>query len=101
MNFPEGWYKADEEEALRLHKELNTEMLQVHFLYQKNIEIVAHRDGATDDILCKHLDDENLYTVVHLTWKMKPEIDNRFPAIEFHGSFEGFCEYEANFPNSS
>ena len=95
MKLPEGWYEADEEESSRLEKELNNEMIPGHFLYGKNIKVVAHRDGATDDILCKHIEESDLYTVVHLTWQMRPEINVDHPTVEMHGSFQEYVEYEA------
>ena len=94
MKLPEGWYKASEEESLNLGKELQLEMISGHLLYGKNIKVVAHRDGATDDVLCKHIDEDDIYTVVHLTWSMKPEINPNHPSIETHGSFQDFLDYE-------
>ncbi|MGD9365955.1 MAG: hypothetical protein PVH87_09680 [Desulfobacteraceae bacterium] len=95
MDLPEGWYKATEEESQNLGRELKVEMIPGHFLYSKNIKVVAHRDEATDDVLCKHIDEEDLYTVVHLTWRMKPEINTEHPSIEVHGSYQDFIDYEA------
>ena len=95
MKLPEDWYIANNEDSERLLKELKTEVISGHFLYRKNIKVIAHRDGATDDVLCKHLDEENIYTVVHLIWSMKPEIDVNHPSIEMHGTFNEFLKYES------
>ena len=91
---PDGWYIADIEESERLHAELQKELPSGHLLKNIQVEVVAHRDGATDDILCRHLNNEERFTVVHLSWRMKVEIDYRFPTIEVDGSFDEFRKYE-------
>ena len=87
---PEGWFYATEEESKSLWKELQKELPEGHILFEKPIQVIAHRRGATDDILCKHLDETDRYTVIHLTWSMKTEIDERFPMVEADGSFTEF-----------
>ncbi|MCJ8313108.1 MAG: hypothetical protein MJK11_09080 [Pseudomonadales bacterium] len=95
MILPEGWFSADNEDKKRLGNELKIELITGHKLYSKKIEIVAHRDDATDDVLCKHIDENDSYSVVHLTWCMKPEIDIKHPLVVMQGSFEDFLAYEA------
>ena len=51
------------------------------FLPFFRVEVVAHREG-TDDILCRHLDELSRFTVVHLTWLGREEIDTQHPAVE-------------------
>lgn len=97
MDLPEGWYKATDDDKQRLTQELRTEMIPGHFLDGKVVAVVAHRDGATDDILCQHIDEADLFTVVHLSWSMKPEIDVHHPTIEFSGTFAAFVKWEENF----
>ena len=99
MQLPDGWYRAESNESSRLEKELQTELIFGHKLYSENIKVVAHRDGATDDVLCQHMDHNDLYTVVHLTWSMKPEIDTMHPSIVMHGTFQEFLEYESKWLN--
>lgn len=95
---PDGWYPASAEESERLHTELQKELPNGHLLKNKRIEVVAHRNGATDDILCEWKESENeRFTVIHLTWKMKEEIDSRFPQVESDGVFQDFLDYEASF----
>ena len=77
--------------------ELRKELTQGHPLYGKNIAILADRRGGTDDILVNHVDDPARFTVVHLTWVGKPEINSNFPAIECDGTFSNFLEYERAF----
>ena len=95
MKLPGGWYWSDQERSEKLEAELRTEMIPEHVVYAKNIKVIADGDGATDDILCKHVDEEDLYTVVHLTWRMKPEINSSHPSIVVHGTFEDFLNHEA------
>lgn len=94
MKLPECWYRADEEEEVRLTRELQLEMIAGHQLYGKDVKVIAHRDGANDDILCEHSDENMLLTVVHLTWSMKPEIDTKHPSVCFHGSYDEFLKWE-------
>ena len=63
-------------------------------LFQKQVNVIAHRNGATNDILCNHLMEPFRYTVVHLTWSQKTEINEKFPMLEVDGSFEDFQNYE-------
>lgn len=96
-SLPEGWFYATPEEQKSLWKELKKELPAGHLLFNKSVQVIAHRDGATDDILCQHLDEPNRYTVVHLTWSMKREIDARYPPVEVDGSFADFIAYENKF----
>ncbi|EDY85193.1 hypothetical protein VDG1235_4828 [Verrucomicrobiia bacterium DG1235] len=94
---PEGWYTATDEEAERLHRELQKELHSEHLLKGVPVEVVAHRDGATDDILCQHKEKEERFTVIHLSWSMKEEVSKDFPMIEVDGSFDDFLAYEERF----
>lgn len=98
-NLPEGWFVASTEEAQNLHEELLKELSPGHVLYNIPIKVVAHRRGATDDILCNHIDKPERFTVIHLTWSGKQEINSNFPYIEMDGSFEDFLKYEQSFNN--
>ena len=94
---PEGWYYATSEESKALWIELQKELPPGHLLFEKPIKVIAHRDEATDDILCEHIDKTHHYTVIHLTWSMSREVDERHPTVEMDGSFEDFLEYEKSF----
>jgi hypothetical protein len=94
---PEGWFYATEEESKALWKELQKELPPGHILFERPVQVIAHRRGATDDILCKPLDEENRYMVIHLTWSMKMETNEGLPTVEVDGSFEDFVEYESKF----
>ncbi len=94
---PKGWFYATSEEGASLWRELQTELSEGHILFQKPVQVIAHRNGATDDILCRHLDKPNRYTVVHLTWSMKTEINEKHPTVEMDVSFQDFMNYEKKF----
>lgn len=93
-NLPEGWYISGSEEEDRLNHELQKELPPGHILYKKPVKVIAHRDGASDDILCQHQSDLRKFTVIHLSWSMKEEINSSFPTVEVNGTFENFVEYE-------
>jgi hypothetical protein len=93
---PEGWFSATPEESLSLWDELQNELPVGHILFHKPVKVIAHRSGATDDILCHHLNESNRYTIVHLTWSMRTEINEKYPTVEVDGSFEDFQNYEKN-----
>jgi hypothetical protein len=95
-SLPYGWFVCDPEESARLHQELQIELPPGHRLFDVPVRVVAHRDG-TDDILCQHIDDPARYTVIHLTWIMKPEIGPGFPTVEVDGDFAAFLAYERAF----
>ena len=96
-SLPSGWFTASPEEAKRLLQELKLELTEAHQLHGLPLELVAHRDGATDDILVRNSEQPEVYYVVHLTWRMGPEIDGDHPSIECAGSYGDFLAYERNF----
>lgn len=95
MKLPLGWYPATPQDEKSLMDELQREMIPGHLLYGKRIRVIAHRNGATDDILVTHEDQPQRYTVVHLTWSNGPEINKEHPTIECDGDYASFIEYEA------
>ena len=94
---PEGWFLANEAESKVLHAELQKELPQGHLLFGHDVEVVAHRDGATDDVLLRHIHSSGLYTVVHLTWSGRQEGDPAHPSVEVDGGWEDFLAYERGF----
>ena len=93
---PEGWFASDPERAASLLAELEREVPRGHLLHGDRIEVVAHREG-TDDILCRHRDESSRFTVIHLSWLGREEIDAQHPAVEADGDFTSFLAYEARF----
>src|SRR5262245_54707302 len=84
-DLPPGWSLADREKAAHLHTELQCELPPGHRLHGVRLSVVAHRDGATDDILCRYDDEPNRYTVVHLTWSRMQGVDDQHPSVEVDG----------------
>lgn len=94
---PDGWFYASPEESASFWDELQKELPAGHVLFHKSVKIIAHRNGVSDDVLCKHLDEPGRYTVVHLSWSMKTETNEKFPALTVDGSFEDFQNYEKKY----
>lgn len=90
LKLPPGWLRALNTRALQLYEELQRELTEKHILYGKDIEVFAHQDGASDDILVHHLNTPNRWTVVHLTWSGKKEVNNTYPTVIFDGTFEDY-----------
>lgn len=73
----------------RVHRELPPG----HRLYGFQVELVAAREG-NDDVLFRHIDDPGRFTVIHLTWLGKEEIDAKHPWVEYDGDATGFVAWE-------
>ena len=93
---PEGWFPSDSAKAALLHVELQKELSPGHILHGVPVEVVAHRDG-TDDILCRHRADPARFTVIHLSWLGREEINPQHPHVEDDGDFDSFLRYESAF----
>ena len=91
---PEGWFYPDLATAQLLQAELQRELPPGHLLCGKAVETFAWREGATDDVLFRHLNEPARFTVIHLSWLGRTEINSQHPAIEFDGTFEGFIAAE-------
>ena len=94
---PEGWLSASEAERKALQDDLKKELPQGHLFFGKDVEVVAHRDGATDDILVRHVGEPERYTVIHLTWSSRQEVDASHPSVEMDGFWDDFLAYERGF----
>jgi hypothetical protein len=93
---PAGWFYSDPEQAVIHHAELCRELPRGHLLYGVPVEVVAHREG-TDDILCRHVNDTDRFTVIHLSWLMREEIGPNHPTVEVDGNLDDFYAYERRF----
>lgn len=91
---PVGWFYPDEETAQNLHAELQRELPPGHLLTGRAVETFAWREGATDDVLFRHVAEPERFTVIHLTWLGRTEIDAQYPTVEFDGTFGGFIAEE-------
>ena len=94
---PEGWYyPEDREVAESLYAEFIRELPVGHLLSGKPVAVFAYRRG-TDDVLFRHREEPERFTVIHLSWIGKQEMHQDFPFVEFDGSLEGFLQYEQRF----
>jgi hypothetical protein len=92
---PEGWVRTSGDRARRLVEELQRELPPGHALSHVPIETFADRDGASDDVLFRRVDNPARFVVVHLTWRGRTEIDPRWPCVVFEGTFEEFVDYDS------
>lgn len=97
---PEGWFYPDLATAQLLHAELQRELPPGHLLYGRAVEAFAWREGATDDVLFRHLDEPSRFTVIHLSWLSRTEINTQHPTVEFEGTFDEFIAIEESLTNS-
>ena len=88
---PAGWYYPTETEAQSLHAELPPG----HLLSD------SRSRRLQDDVLFRHLDESDRFTVVHLTWIRKQEMDAKHPSVCFDGTFERFFAEEERFYNEA
>lgn len=95
---PDGWHPPTNANKQSLLGELAKELVRGHPLYQMPLTLIAYR---TDDLLVQPIQQPNRFIIVHLTWKMGPEINAKFPAIEYDGDLAGLHEYEQGLDASS
>jgi hypothetical protein len=91
---PLGWFYPDADTALTLHAELLRELPPGHLLTGRVVDVFAWRGGATDDVLFRHRDEPERFTVIHLSWLGRTEINAEYPAVEFDGPFAAFLAAE-------
>src|SRR6185437_1560158 len=92
---PEGWFYPDAAIAESLHAELQRELPPGHLLTGLEVQTFAWRHGASDDVLFRHVRDPDRFTVIHLSWLGRTEINAKHPTVEFDGSFAQFLADEA------
>lgn len=91
---PQGWFYPDRDTAPNLHTELLRELPPGHVLTGRKVETFAWREGATDDVLFRHADEPDRFTVIHLSWLGRTESTADYPAVEFDGTFAEFLAEE-------
>ncbi|WP_165251338.1 hypothetical protein [Paludisphaera soli] len=91
---PEGWSYPDDETARGLHAELQRELTPGHVLAGRPVEAFAWREAATDDVLFRHTNEPDRFTMIHLTWLGRAEIDATYPWVGYDGPFSGFLADE-------
>lgn len=90
---PPGWVHPDPEWEAQLESEFRRELPPGHLLHSLRVQLIAAREG-TDDVLFQHRDEPDRFTVVHLSWLGKEEIDASHPWVEFDGDFPAFQAWE-------
>ena len=93
-DLPMGWYYPDSAIAADLHAELQRELPLGHLLTGLDVETFAWRRGGTDDVLFRHKREPDRFTVIHLSWLGRTEINAQHPTVEFDGSFPDFVAWE-------
>jgi|SRR6266850_1904555 len=91
-----GWHYPDAAIAQSLHAELQRELPPGHLLYGRPVETVAYREDQ-DDVLFHHKNEPDRFTVIHLTWTRKREINAEHPSVCFDGTFVDFFAGEEKF----
>jgi len=91
---PQGWFYPDRDTAANLRAELLRELPPGHVLTGREVEAIAWREGATDDVLFRHADEPDRFTVVHLSWLGRTEISPEYPTVEFDGTFAEYLAEE-------
>lgn len=91
---PLGWYYPDTEDTQRILNEFQRELPPGHLLDGVPVDVFAWREGATDDVLFRHRSQSDRFTVIHLSWLGRTEINAQHPTVEFDGTFAGFLASE-------
>ncbi len=84
-----GWRDPDAVVGQSLYAELQRELPLGHLLCGRAVETVAYREDQ-DDVLFRHQDQPDRFTVVHLTWTRKREINAEHPSVCFDGTLAEF-----------
>jgi hypothetical protein len=91
---PIGWYYPNQETSQSLHAELERELPPGHLLSGLSVETFAWREGGTDDVLFRHILEPERFTVIHLSWLGRTEVNALHPTTEFDGTFIEFLAEE-------
>jgi hypothetical protein len=86
----EPWVRTGAD-AVNFENELRRELAPDHPLYGCSATAVARRVD-TDDVLFELTGAPSRFAVVHLTWSGRPEIDARWPSVEFFSDFDDWIE---------
>ena len=98
-SLPTGSYYPTDAEAQGLLAELQLELPPGHLLFGRAVETFAYRLDQ-DHVLFRHRDESDRFTVIHLSWIRKPEINAVHPSVCFDGPFEKFFAEEEKFYGS-
>lgn len=90
---PLGWEYLEVVEAAGRVAELQRELPPGHLLFGIEVETFAARIGD-DDTLFRHKRNRDRFTVVHLTWLGREEINAEHPLVAFDGTIAEFLARE-------
>ena len=93
FKLPEYWEHPSDDMAKRLYEELQRELPSGHLLCDVPVEVFAWTGGGNDDVLFRHLDKPDRFTIIHLSWLGRTEINAQHPTVEFDGCFAKFLDY--------
>ena len=88
IDWLEPWQHVSEAERQMLEAELCCELTQGHLIFGHPVTIIG-RHTDQDDVLCS-LNNSNAVAVVHLTWRMAPETDPSWPAVQVFDDIESW-----------
>ncbi|MGB4812821.1 MAG: hypothetical protein WBP13_10150 [Methylophilaceae bacterium] len=91
-SLPQGWFWSNDDDQMLLFAEYAAELPPIHPLVDIKIQVIAHREG-TDDILVCYVEQPDHVAVVHLSWSGREEIANH-PTVEYIGTYAGFITWE-------
>jgi hypothetical protein len=85
---PNDWEVLPANHVRGFEQVLRSELATGHRWNDVRLQAVARR-GSNDDVLFRHMDEADLWSVVHLTWSNKQE-QPPFPLVGFTGTFAEF-----------
>ncbi len=91
---PEDRFIPDHDTAESWSAELQRALPTGLLLLGQDVEFVVWRDGVTDDRLFRHVASPERFTVIHLSWSHRTEIDAQHPQVEFDGTYDSFIAEE-------
>ncbi|WP_141918591.1 hypothetical protein [Klugiella xanthotipulae] len=78
-----------------LQQELEVELHPNHPFFGARLEVIAHR-LSNDDVVCRHAETPDRFSILHLTWSRRPEV-GVCSRIEADGRWGHILAYEAGF----
>jgi hypothetical protein len=93
ITLPLGWEYLVPDEAVGRLIELKRELPPGHLLFGIPVETFASRIGD-DDTLFRSLGEPDRFTLVHLTWLGREEINSQHPSVDFDGTLAEFLARE-------
>lgn len=89
----EPWYSIKDENGTFI-TELKKELHGEHFLYGKDVVVLAKREDY-DDIVVSFFEEKPKFAVVHLTWKQAAE-SKPYPQCKLYNDWAEFRERMLN-----